>query len=78
MSELETTPVSRRNMELLLLLLALAVAMAAYYLVGINSDGGMSQEFISQGLILAALSLVFHVILRIWAKYADPVILPVT
>jgi cell division protein FtsW (lipid II flippase) len=77
-SELETTPVSRRNMELLLLLLALAVAMAAYYLVGINSDGGMSQEFISQGLILAALSLVFHVILRIWAKYADPVILPVT
>nr|WP_245357000.1 FtsW/RodA/SpoVE family cell cycle protein [Paeniglutamicibacter kerguelensis] len=65
-------------MELLLLLLALAVAMAAYYLVGINSDNGLSQEFITQGLFLAGLALVFHVILRIWAKYADPVILPVT
>ena len=39
-SELETAPVPRRNMELLLLLLALAVAMGAYYLVGINSDDG--------------------------------------
>nr|WP_245348281.1 FtsW/RodA/SpoVE family cell cycle protein [Paeniglutamicibacter psychrophenolicus] len=65
-------------MELLLLLLALAVAMGAYYLVGINSDEGLSQEFISQGLILVGLALVFHVVLRIWAKYADPVILPVT
>ncbi|GAA1498932.1 FtsW/RodA/SpoVE family cell cycle protein [Paeniglutamicibacter kerguelensis] len=78
MSELETAPIPRRNMELLLLLLALAVAMAAYYLVGINSDNGLSQEFITQGLFLAGLALVFHVILRIWAKYADPVILPVT
>ncbi len=40
MSELETAPIPRRNMELLLLLLALAVAMAAYYLVGVNSDKG--------------------------------------
>lgn len=78
MSELETAPVPRRNMELLLLLLALAVAMGAYYLVGINSDDGLSQEFISQGLILVGLALVFHIVLRIWAKYADPVILPVT
>ncbi|MFL4472910.1 FtsW/RodA/SpoVE family cell cycle protein [Paeniglutamicibacter sp. MACA_103] len=78
MSELETAPVPRRNMELLLLLLALAVAMGAYYLVGINSDDGPSREFITQGLFLAGLALVFHVILRIWAKYADPVILPVT
>ncbi len=78
MSELETAPVSRRNMELLLLLLALAVSMSAYYLVGVNSGQGLSKEFITQGLFLAGLSLVFHVVLRIWAKYADPVILPVT
>ncbi|MDO5743719.1 MAG: FtsW/RodA/SpoVE family cell cycle protein, partial [Micrococcaceae bacterium] len=77
MSELKTVPVPRRNMELLLLLLALAVAMGAYYLVGANSDNGLSKEFITQGLFLAGLALVFHVILRIWAKYADPVILPV-
>ena len=78
MSELETAPVPRRNLELLLLLLALTVAMAAYYLVGINSDEGLSKEFITQGLFLAGLALVFHVILRVWAKYADPIILPVT
>lgn len=78
MSELETAPVSRRNMELLLLLLALAVSMSAYYLVGVNSGQGLSKEFITQGLFLAGLSLVFHVVLRIWAKYADPVMLPVT
>ncbi|MGL3807396.1 FtsW/RodA/SpoVE family cell cycle protein [Paeniglutamicibacter sp. R2-26] len=78
MSELETAPVPRRNLELLLLLLALTVAMAAYYLVGINSDDGLSEEFITQGLFLAGLALVFHVVLRIWAKYADPIILPVT
>lgn len=77
MSELETSPVSRRNMELLLLLLALLVSMGAYYLVGVNSDQGLSEDFITQGLFLAGLSLVFHVVLRIWAKYADPVILPV-
>ncbi|PQZ90246.1 cell division protein [Arthrobacter sp. MYb227] len=77
MSELETSPVSRRNMELLLLLLALIVSMGAYYLVGVNSDQGLNQDFITQGLFLAGLSLVFHVVLRIWAKYADPVILPV-
>jgi cell division protein FtsW (lipid II flippase) len=77
-SELETAPIPRRNMELLLLLLALGVAMGAYYLVGINSDDGLSQEFITQGLVLVGLALLFHVFLRIWAKYADPVILPVT
>ncbi|MFI8413244.1 FtsW/RodA/SpoVE family cell cycle protein [Paeniglutamicibacter gangotriensis] len=78
MTELQTAPVPRRNMELLLLLLSLVVGMGAYYLVGVNSDDGLSSEFITQGLVLVGLALVFHIALRIWAKYADPVILPVT
>ncbi|GAA4366097.1 FtsW/RodA/SpoVE family cell cycle protein [Paeniglutamicibacter cryotolerans] len=76
MSELQTPPVPRRNMELLLLLLALFVSLAAYYLVGLNTDVGFDQDFLVQGGILAGLALMVHVSLRIWAKYADPVILP--
>lgn len=76
MSELRTAPVSRRNTELWLLVLAMIVAVSAGYLAGLSNPEGLSPEFAKQGGILCALALGMHIVLRIWAKYADPIILP--
>ncbi|RZU63184.1 FtsW/RodA/SpoVE family cell cycle protein [Zhihengliuella halotolerans] len=76
MSELRTAPISRRNTELWLLVLAMLVAVGAGYLAGLSNPEGLSPEFAKQGAILCALALGMHIVLRIWAKYADPIILP--
>lgn len=78
MSELHTAPVPRRNLELVLLLLALSVGAAAFFLVGSSSDANDNTDFFVQTGILAGLALLMHIMLRIFAKYADPVILPIT
>ncbi|WP_417220150.1 FtsW/RodA/SpoVE family cell cycle protein [Arthrobacter sp.] len=76
MSEIQTAPVPRRNTELLLLVLALIVAVGANYLVSLSNPDGLDQGFITQGAVLAGMALVMHIVLRIWTKYADPIILP--
>lgn len=78
MSELQTAPVPRRNFELLLLLLALSIGFAAFYLVGSASEEASSRDFLLEMGILSGLTLFVHILLRIFAKYADPVILPIT
>jgi cell division protein FtsW (lipid II flippase) len=77
MSQLLTVQKPRRNTELLLLVLALGVSAMANALVNLNLGRSFDNDFYTQIAILTALSLVFHVVLRIRAKYADPVILPV-
>ncbi|GLB66680.1 FtsW/RodA/SpoVE family cell cycle protein [Arthrobacter mangrovi] len=77
MSELQTAPKSRRNTELLLLLLALVVGVGANMLVGLDQDRAFDQDFFAQSITLAAVALAVHVVLRLRAKYADPVILPI-
>ncbi|MGO3638248.1 MAG: FtsW/RodA/SpoVE family cell cycle protein [Glutamicibacter arilaitensis] len=78
MTEVQTASVPRRNLELLLVLLALCVGGAAFYLVGSSTDGVDNTDFYVQISILSALALTVHVLLRIFAKYADPAILPIT
>lgn len=78
MSELHTAPVPRRNLELGLLLLALCVGAAAFFLVGGASDTSDTKNFFVQIGVLAGLALLVHILLRCFAKYADPVILPIT
>ena len=78
MTDVQTAPVPRRNLELALLLLALIVGGAAFYLVGSASEESQNSSFITQVSIMAALALVMHILLRIFAKYADPLILPIT
>ncbi|ALD62638.1 FtsW/RodA/SpoVE family cell cycle protein [Glutamicibacter soli] len=78
MTEVQTAPVPRRNLELLLLLLALCVGGAAFFLVGSATEDNDSKNFLIQMGIMGALALIIHVLLRIFAKYADPVILPIT
>lgn len=77
MSQVITVPKPRRNTEMVLLIFALIIAIGAYALVDINLNVPLGADFIVQALILTGLSLAMHIVLRIRAKYADPVILPI-
>ena len=76
MSDLLTTPKPRRNIEALLLLVALAVGVGANFLVTVDQEGSFSRDFWLQAGTLGGLVVLFHIVLRFRAKYADPVILP--
>jgi cell division protein FtsW (lipid II flippase) len=70
-------PRTRRNVEAVLILLAVAVALGAYALVGLNVNGELPPGMIGYAAGLAALAGSVHVVLRLRAKYADPVLLPI-
>jgi cell division protein FtsW (lipid II flippase) len=70
-------PRTRRNVEAVLILLAVAVALGAYALVGLNVNGQLPPGMIGYAAGLAALAGSVHVVLRLRAKYADPVLLPI-
>jgi cell division protein FtsW (lipid II flippase) len=70
-------PPTRRNVELALLLLSIAVAGAAYAIVGLAVEGAVPQDFWLVTGGLALLVLVVHGVLRWRAPYADPVMLPI-
>jgi cell division protein FtsW (lipid II flippase) len=66
----------RRGAELFLLILALAVGIGAYAAVGIGVDGEVPTDIIGYGAGLAVLAIGAHVVVRMVAPYADPVLLP--
>lgn len=67
----------RRNTELVLLLLALCIGVGANLLGAVGMDRPITTEYWVQGAVLAILALVFHLVLRLKARYADPYILPI-
>jgi cell division protein FtsW (lipid II flippase) len=74
------TPVpvrTRRNVELFLLVLAVGIALAAYADLGLATSGALPVDMVTYGGLLAVLSGGVHIVLRLKAKYADPVILPI-
>lgn len=73
----EPAPRTGRNVELALLVLAVAVAMAAYALVGLAQDGVWPPGLLGYGAGLGALAVALHLVLRWRAPYADPVLLPI-
>ncbi|MCW1248686.1 FtsW/RodA/SpoVE family cell cycle protein [Acaricomes phytoseiuli] len=77
MSQVLTLPKPRRNTELVLLFFALTIGIGASALVNINLGLGLDTDFYIQALILTSLALAVHIVLRLRAKYADPVILPI-
>ena len=67
----------RRGAELFLLLVSLVVGVGAYAAVGLGVEGSVPTDIIGYGGWLAGLCVVCHVVIRIFAPYADPVLLPV-
>ena len=67
----------RRGAELFLLILALAVGIGAYAAVGIGVQGEVPADLLGYGGWLAALVIGAHIVIRLVAPYADPVLLPV-
>jgi cell division protein FtsW (lipid II flippase) len=67
----------RRGAELFLLVLALVVGVGAYAAVGLGVEGEIPADLFGYGAWLTALILGAHVVIRLVAPYADPVLLPV-
>ncbi|MQW77096.1 FtsW/RodA/SpoVE family cell cycle protein [Nocardioides sp. dk4132] len=66
----------RRGAELFLLFLALVVGIGAYAAVGIGVQGEVPADIVGYGGWLAALVILAHIVVRVVAPYADPVLLP--
>ncbi|WP_051477330.1 FtsW/RodA/SpoVE family cell cycle protein [Arthrobacter sp. Br18] len=77
MSDVLTVAKSRRNVEALLLLVAFAVAVGANYIAGLDREEPFNPYFWAQASTFVGMGLLIHIILRVRAKYADPVILPI-
>ncbi|WP_415947829.1 FtsW/RodA/SpoVE family cell cycle protein [Streptomyces sp. KLOTTS4A1] len=67
---------SRRNTELALLVFAVLIPVFAYANVGLALDGTMPTGMIGYGLGLGLLAAVGHLVVRKFAPYADPLLLP--
>ncbi|MEU9250684.1 FtsW/RodA/SpoVE family cell cycle protein [Streptomyces sp. NPDC048270] len=67
---------SRRNTELMLLGFAVVIPMFAYANVGLAINGSLPPGMVLYGLGLGALAGVAHLVVRRYAKYADPLLLP--
>jgi cell division protein FtsW (lipid II flippase) len=66
----------RRGVELVLVLFAVIISVAAYAAVGYGVDGVVPAGTLSYGAGLLALFVAAHVVVRLVAPYADPLILP--
>ncbi|MFQ6146249.1 FtsW/RodA/SpoVE family cell cycle protein [Streptomyces seoulensis] len=67
---------SRRNTELALLVFAVVIPVFAYANVGLAIDGSVPSGLLSYGLGLGLLAGVAHLVVRKFAPYADPLLLP--
>src|SRR3546814_3451758 len=67
----------RRGAELFRLVLSLLVGIGAYAAVGLGVEGKIPADIIGYGGWLAVLVVVCHVVVRFFAPYADPVLLPI-
>ena len=59
------------------MVLAVAIAAYGYVDVGANIDGKAPADALRYGLGLGALALLAHLAVRRWARYADPLLLPI-
>ncbi|MFH8465119.1 FtsW/RodA/SpoVE family cell cycle protein [Streptomyces sp. NPDC017991] len=67
---------SRRNTELALLVFAVLISVFAYANVGLAMNGSVPPGLLSYGLGLGLLAGVGHLVVRKFAPYADPLMLP--
>ncbi|QHC30409.1 MULTISPECIES: FtsW/RodA/SpoVE family cell cycle protein [unclassified Streptomyces] len=69
---------SRRNTELALLVFAVLIPVFAYANVGLAIDNQVPAGLLSYGLGLGLLAGVAHLVVRKFAPYADPLLLPLS
>jgi cell division protein FtsW (lipid II flippase) len=67
----------RRGAELVLLIMSLVVGIGAYAAVGLGADGEVPVNLFTYGAWLAALVVGCHIVIRMFAAYADPILLPI-
>ncbi|MEU6995779.1 FtsW/RodA/SpoVE family cell cycle protein [Streptomyces sp. NPDC046465] len=67
---------SRRNTELALLAFAVVIPLFAYMNVGLALDGKVPSGMLGYGAGLGLLAAVGHLVVRKFAAYADPLLLP--
>lgn len=67
---------TRRNTELVLLVFAIGIVLLAYAAVGIATSEQVPADLGTLGLGVGVLALIFHLMLRWRASYADPLLLP--
>lgn len=67
---------SRRNTELALLVFAVVIPVFAYANVGLAMNDSVPPGLLSYGLGLGLLAGVGHLVVRKFAPYADPLLLP--
>ena len=67
---------SRRNTELALLVFAVVIPVFAYANVGLAINGSVPSGLLGYGLGLGLLAGVGHLVVRKFAPYADPLLLP--
>ncbi len=67
---------SRRNTELALLVFAVVIPVFAYINVGLAIDDKIPAGLLSYGLGLGLIAGVGHLVVRKFAPYADPLLLP--
>ncbi|CAL9487104.1 putative FtsW-like protein [Streptomyces sp. enrichment culture] len=68
---------SRRNTELMLLVFAVVIPIFAYANVGLAIHGELPPGMLAYGGGLAVLAGLAHFVVRRYAKYADPLLLPI-
>ncbi|MDI5964312.1 FtsW/RodA/SpoVE family cell cycle protein [Streptomyces sp. SL13] len=68
---------NRRNTELALLLFAVAIPLLAYANVGLAKHGSVPAGMLGYGLGMGGFALVAHLVVRKFAPYADPLMLPI-
>ncbi|MCX5141438.1 MULTISPECIES: FtsW/RodA/SpoVE family cell cycle protein [unclassified Streptomyces] len=67
---------SRRNTELMMMVFAIAISVFAYANVGLAMDGKIPSGMFGYGAGLILLGGVAHLVVRKFAPYADPLLLP--
>jgi cell division protein FtsW (lipid II flippase) len=71
-----TSPPKRRGTELALLGFAVLITLVAQCIVDITVTGSLSPELATFGVWITALWAVAHLVVRRFAPYADPLLLP--
>ena len=67
---------TKRGTELMLLAFAVGIVLFAYANVGLAVEGSLPTDILTLGVWMGVIALVFHLVVRVVAAYADPVLLP--